>query len=196
MLKAGLRWMWLAQLLVTGAAVADEPVTITADPVDTELRDLLHKAAREADSFPDHFDAQVWLADMSGRLARKMKDERQRIDFLKTAHYEATRAGLKPELVLAVIEVESNFNPGAVSRAGARGLMQVMPFWQKEIGKPGDSLFHVRTNLRYGCTILKYYLDKEKGNLFRALGRYNGSTGRWNYPKKVYAAYNNRWFSQ
>jgi soluble lytic murein transglycosylase-like protein len=164
--------------------------------IDPALRNALYQAARDSSSFNDHFEAQVWLADMSGRLSRKVKDEQHRLNILKVAHFEARRAGLKPELVLAVIDVESNFNPAAVSRAGARGLMQVMPFWKKEIGKPGDSLFNVRTNLRYGCTILKYYLDKEKGNLFRALGRYNGSRGRWRYPKKVYQAYNKRWFSQ
>lgn len=164
--------------------------------VDPELRQTLYEAARDSRSFNDHFEAQVWLTDMSGRLAKKVKDEQQRLRILKMAHHEATRVGLKPELVLAVIDVESNFNPAAVSYAGARGLMQVMPFWKKEIGKPGDSLFNIRTNLRYGCTILKYYLDKEKGNLFKALGRYNGSRGRWGYPKKVYHAYNKRWFSQ
>ena len=167
-----------------------------ADNIDPALRNALYQAARDSRSFNDHFEAQVWLADMSGRLSRKVKDEQHRLKILKVTHFEATRAGLKPELVLAVIDVESNFNPAAVSHAGARGLMQVMPFWKKEIGKPADSLFNIHTNLRYGCTILKYYLDKEQGNLFRALGRYNGSRGRWRYPKKVYQAYNKRWFSQ
>lgn len=164
--------------------------------VDPELRQSLYEAARDSSSFNDEFEAQVWLMDMSGRLAKKVKNEQQRLKILKLAHHEATRAGLKPELVLAVIDVESNFNAAAISRAGAQGLMQVMPFWKKEIGKPNDSLFNMTTNLRYGCTILKYYLDKESGNLFKALGRYNGSRGRWTYPKKVYHAYNKRWFSQ
>lgn len=165
-----------------------------ADEVDPELRRLLKEAAHATDSFQDRFDAQVWLTDMSNRLREKVPDPKTRVELLKTVHYEATRAQLKPEIVLAVIDVESNFDPFAISRAGARGLMQVMPFWLKEIGKPGDSLFRVQTNLRYGCTILKYYLTKEKGNLFRALGRYNGSVGRWDYPKKVYHAFNKRWF--
>ena len=168
----------------------------TPDQVDAELRTLLKTAAEEANSFPDKFDAEVWLSDMSTRLARKVSDPRTRVNLLKQIHYEATRADLKPEIVLAVIEVESNFNPYAVSRAGAHGLMQVMPFWMKEIGRPGDSLFRIKTNLRYGCTILRYYLDKEKGNLSRALGRYNGSLGKWKYPNKVYQAFNRHWQPQ
>jgi len=164
--------------------------------INPELKTLLKQAANESDSFKDHFDAQVWLVDMSRRLKRKVPDDKKRINMLKIIHYEATRAKLKPELVLAVIDVESNFQPFAVSRAGAHGLMQVMPFWLKEIGRPGDNLFRIQTNLRMGSTILKYYLDKEKGNLTRALGRYNGSLGRWKYPGKVYRAYDKRWYSQ
>jgi soluble lytic murein transglycosylase-like protein len=161
-----------------------------------ELRALLKKAASESDSFQDHFDAQVWLTDMSARLERKVPDPEFRIELLKNIHYEATRARLKPELVMAVIDVESNFQPYAVSRAGAHGLMQVMPFWLKEIGRPGDNLFRIKTNLRMGCTILRHYLDKEKGNLMRALGRYNGSLGKWKYPRKVFSAYDRRWYKQ
>ena len=104
--------------------------------------------------------------------------------------------GLKPELVLSVIEVESNFNRFAISSAGARGLMQVMPFWLKEIGRPGDSLINMQTNLRYGCTILKYYLDKERGKLHAALARYNGSQGQGWYPARVNLAYQKRWYPQ
>jgi soluble lytic murein transglycosylase-like protein len=165
-------------------------------PVDPELKALLKQAANDADSFEDRFHAEVWLADMSQRLERKVPQKEFRIQLLKNVHYEATRAKLSPELVLAVIEVESNFNPYAISSVGARGLMQVMPFWLKEIGKPGDSLFHMQTNLRFGCTILKFYVDKEKGNLVRALARYNGSLGRRKYPAKVYQAFNTRWYPQ
>ncbi len=165
-------------------------------PVDPELKALLKQAANDADSFDDRFHAEVWLADMSQRLERKVPQREFRIQLLKNVHYEATRAKLSPELVLAVIEVESNFNPYAISSVGARGLMQVMPFWLKEIGKPGDSLFRMQTNLRFGCTILKFYLDKEKGNLVRALARYNGSLGRREYPAKVYQAFNTRWYPQ
>lgn len=169
---------------------------VNADEVDPELRALLKRAATESDSFSDRFDAEVWLFDMSRRLEKKIPDHRFRLELLKNIHYEAKRAGLLPELVLAVIEVESDFDPFAISRAGARGLMQVMPFWLKEIGKPGDSLFRVRTNLRYGCTILKYYLDKEKGNLHQALARYNGSLGKRTYPSKVNRALSVRWYKQ
>lgn len=159
-----------------------------------ELAVLLKQAANESDSFSDKYEATVWLTDMSYRLRKRVPDPKFRIELLKNVHYEAKRVGVEPELVLALIEVESNFKPFAISRVGARGLMQVMPFWLKKIGRPGDSLFNVRTNLRYGCTILKYYLDKEKGNLTRALGRYNGSLGRWKYPGKVYRAFDRRWF--
>lgn len=171
---------------------------LAADPipsVDPELRDLLKKAANETDSFSDRFDGQVWLTDMSRRLQERVPDQDFRIELLKNVHYEAHRARIEPELVLSVIQVESNFNPYAISRAGAIGLMQVMPFWLKEIGKPGDSLFRVQTNLRYGCTILKYYLDKEHGNRVRALMRYNGTRER-RYPAQVYRAFDNHWYPQ
>lgn len=160
----------------------------------SELAIILKQAANDADSFNDKYDAAVWLTDMSYRLRKRMPDPKLRVEFLKNVHYEAKRVGVEPGMVLALIEVESNFKPYAISRVGARGLMQVMPFWLKKIGRPGDSLFNVRTNLRYGCTILKFYLDKEKGNLTRALGRYNGSLGRWKYPSKVYRAFDRRWF--
>lgn len=163
---------------------------------DPELRALLKKAVAESDSFADRFDAEVWLTDMSQRLGKRIPDARYRIKLLKTVHYEAKRAGLAPELVLAVIDVESDFNQFAISSAGARGLMQVMPFWLKEIGKPGDSLFRIQTNLRYGCTILKYYLDKEKGNLRTALARYNGSKGTRTYAARVNKVLRTRWYKQ
>jgi soluble lytic murein transglycosylase-like protein len=130
---------------------------------------------------------QAWLAQQAPKLARRIPDPTQRLELLKTIHYEATRAGLDPPLVLGVIEVESAFRKYAISPAGARGYMQVMPFWVHDIGQPGDNLFHLRTNLRYGCTILRYYLDRERGNLFRALGRYNGSLGKTGYPRAVLA---------
>ena len=183
-------------LVTGGSLVIPTARAIAIDPVDPELRALLRQAAADTDSFPDRFEAEVWLMDMSRRLEKKLPDPAFRIDLLKQVHYEANRAGLSPELVLAVIEVESNFNPFAISSAGARGLMQVMPFWLKEIGKPGDSLFRVHTNLRYGCTILKYYLDKERGNLFHALARYNGSRGKPQYPTLVNRAMKARWYRQ
>ncbi|MFQ5757599.1 MAG: lytic transglycosylase domain-containing protein [Acidiferrobacterales bacterium] len=168
----------------------------TPTQVDPQLKQLLKRAANQTDSFYDRFDAWVWLADMSRRLEKKIPDAIFRIELLKTVHREATRAKLTPELVLAVIEVESDFDPFAISIAGARGLMQVMPFWLKEIGRTEDNLFHVSTNLRFGCTILRYYVDKENGNRVRALARYNGSTGKNNYPARVFHLWNTRWFPQ
>lgn len=179
-------------LVVDGAVAA----ALLPQEQDQELRGVLERAVAESDSFTDRFDAEVWLLDMSRRLERKLPDHRFRIELLKQVHYEAKRVRLPPELVLAVIEVESNFNPFAISGAGARGLMQVMPFWLKQIGRPDDSLFRVHTNLRFGCTILRYYLDKEKGNLFHALARYNGSRGQRTYPALVDRAWKTRWYRQ
>jgi soluble lytic murein transglycosylase-like protein len=131
---------------------------------------------------------------MSGRLAKRIPDRVAREELLVTVHYEAKRAGLDPQLVLGLIQVESAFRKYALSTAGARGYMQVMPFWVKLIGGGGDqNLFHLRTNLRFGCVILRHYLDIEKGDLFRALGRYNGSLGRPQYPNLVLAAWRGNW---
>jgi soluble lytic murein transglycosylase-like protein len=136
---------------------------------------------------------QDWLNEMGRRLSRRIPDAAVRQDFLNAVHYEATRAGLDPELVLGLIEVESNFRKYAVSSASARGLMQVMPFWVDVIGAKDHNLFHLRTNLRYGNTILRHYLDIERGDLFRALGRYNGSLGRPEYPNLVFGAWKRNW---
>lgn len=162
-------------------------------PVSEELRQLLRNAIEASDSFSNRYDAEVWLVDMSYRLEHKVTDPEKRLHMLQQIHYEATRAELYPELVLAVIDVESNFNQFAISKAGAMGLMQVMPFWLKEIGHPEDNLFHLRTNLRMGCTILRYYLDMEKGDLTQALARYNGSKGSYRYTNKVFKVLNDRW---
>ena len=129
-----------------------------------------------------------WVTEMSRRLAAKFADERERRDFLATVYYEATRAGLDPQLVLGVIHHESGFKKYAVSTASARGFMQVMPFWTRQIGSPDHNLFNLRTNLRYGCVILRHYLDIEGGDYYRALGRYNGSLGRSEYPTAVMGA--------
>jgi soluble lytic murein transglycosylase-like protein len=178
-------------LLMTAGAHAAEPAA-----VDPALRAALIEAIGSSDSFENRYVAEVWLMDMSRRLQKKMPDADQRIALLRQVHFEATRAGLQPELVLAVIEVESNFNRWAISHAGARGLMQIMPFWLKEIGRPDDNLFHVDTNLRFGSTILRHYLDVAKGNLTEALARYNGSYGRYDYPRLVYKALDQRWYVQ
>jgi soluble lytic murein transglycosylase-like protein len=143
--------------------------------------------------FSQDLQAQEWLQHMSQRLKSRIPDAESREDFLRTVHYEANRAGLEPELVLGLIQVESGFKKYAVSSAGARGYMQVMPFWTKSIGVPEHNLFHLRLNLRYGCTILRHYLDIEHGDLYRALGRYNGSLGQSQYPQSVLNAWHKNW---
>ncbi|MDH5485150.1 MAG: lytic transglycosylase domain-containing protein [Gammaproteobacteria bacterium] len=161
---------------------------------DPELRKRLIQAIEQADSFDDRFDAEVWLLDMSTRLEKRLPDPEQRLDLLKNIHREASRAKLPAELVLAVIEIESRFDHFAISKSGAQGLMQIMPFWLKEIAHPDDNLMDIKTNLRMGCTILKYYLDMEQGHIRRALARYNGSLGSWKYPDKVMTVLSQKWF--
>lgn len=143
--------------------------------------------------FSDSIAAVNWLTEMSRRLDRRIPRFEARLDFLRTIHYEAARAGLDPQLILAIVQVESGFRKYAISSAGARGYMQVMPFWVGLIGRGEDNLFSLRTNLRYGCVILRHYLDIEKGDLFRALGRYNGSLGKAEYPNMVMAAMRTSW---
>jgi soluble lytic murein transglycosylase-like protein len=164
-----------------------------ADSVRARLSQQVADRGVAAIYFRSSSDAQRWLAAMDARLANRMPDRKQRLELLRTVHYEATRARLDPQLVLGVIEVESGFRKYAVSRAGARGYMQVMPFWVKLIGQPGHNLFHLRTNLAYGCAILRFYLDMEHGDYYRALGRYNGSLGQPEYPNLVLSAWRGRW---
>ena len=160
---------------------------------DATLQKLLSQAINASDSFDDRFDAEVWLVDMSNRLQKFVDDEKHRLLLLRGIHREASRANLVPELVLAVIEVESHFDHFAISRSGAQGLMQVMPFWLNEIGHPKDNLVDINTNLRMGCTILKYYMDMEKNDLHKALARYNGSAGSKKYSTKVLEALRVNW---
>jgi soluble lytic murein transglycosylase-like protein len=181
----------LGALLLASTGVAP---AATLERPDTQLRSLLEQTISESDSFNDRFDAEVWLMDMSARLKSRLPNDRERLKLLKNIHYEANKVGLPPEMVLAVINVESNFNRWAISRVGAQGLMQIMPFWLKEIPQAGDNLFDVRTNLRFGCTILKYYITKEKGDFQCALARYNGSLGKVWYPNRVFDALRTRWF--
>jgi len=162
--------------------------------VDKALRDALIKAVNQKElQFNDQYDAQAWMLAMSSRLQPYIADERKRFELLALIHQEATLSGLKPEMVLALIEIESKFDRYAVSHVGAQGMMQVMPFWKKQIGRPDDNLIVTATNLRYGCTILKYYLDKEHGDLRSALADYNGSSVYGNYPELVFKAYNKKW---
>lgn len=169
------------------------PASSFAGQVDPELRQRLSAAMAEDGGFEDRFDAEVWLADMSERLRPRISSEAERLELLRMVHAEARRAELSPELVLAVIQVESNFDRFAISVVGARGLMQIMPFWLEELGRPDDNLFDVHTNLRFGTTILRYYLDIEKGHESRALARYNGSLGSHKYPNLVFNALRERW---
>lgn len=164
-----------------------------ADSVRARLSQQVSDRAVPAMVFRSSTDAQRWLADMDARLEKRIPDRKQRLELLRTVHYEATRARLDPQLVLGVIEVESGFRKYAVSRAGARGYMQVMPFWVRLIGQHGHNLFHLRTNLAYGCAILRFYLDKENGDYYRALGRYNGTLGQPQYPNLVLSAWRGRW---
>ena len=143
--------------------------------------------------FASDKEGDAWLQTMSARLQKRIPNAAYREDFLRTVHYEASRAGLDPQLVLGLIQVESGFNKYAVSTAGARGFMQIMPFWPRAIGASDHNLFLLRTNLRYGCTILRHYLDREHGDLFRALGRYNGSLGQSAYPNLVLATWRKHW---
>ncbi len=131
--------------------------------------------------------------DMSYRLERYIDDPVLRLEMVARVRYEAQKVNLPPELVLAVIHTESTFDPGAISSAGALGLMQIMPFWKFIIGDKQDDLMNLHTNIRYGVTILNHYLDKENGNLTRALARYNGSLGKTWYPKRVYTNWKRHW---
>jgi len=161
--------------------------------VDEELRAKLLQTIAEADSFEDKFDAEVWLVQKSAVLARFVENPDRRLHILKEVHKAAKLAKLPPEFVLAVIQIESAFDHYAVSRVGAQGMMQVMPFWKHEIGRDSDNLIDLKTNLQYGCTILKHYLDKEKGHWANALARYNGSYGRYTYSRKVIDAWSDYW---
>ena len=190
-----MRWL-IATIISLSASVAFAGAQ-QYEPLSASVRGALHKAVSDArptvSSFKNPIEAADWLGEMSRRLEKRIPDRDYRIDLLRSIHYEATRAGLDPQLVLGLMQVESGFRKYAVSSAGARGYMQVMPFWVKLIGRPEDSLFDLRTSLRYGCTILRHYLDIEKGDLYRALGRYNGSLGKPEYPNMVRAAWQNQW---
>ena len=184
---SALAMLSLPQTALAGAQI-EEPLI---DSVRTALSSAIHNKAPPVPEFANT-EARLaylrWLGEMSGRLSRKVADAPTRIEFLQTVWYEAKRSGLEVSLVLGLIQVESNFRKFAVSSAGARGYMQVMPFWTRVIGD-GDpaKLFHMQTNLRFGCVILRHYLDRENGDLFMTLGRYNGSRGKSPYPNAVFS---------
>jgi soluble lytic murein transglycosylase-like protein len=185
----GLLLALLSHLALAGNQ-AYEPLSAS---VQSQMQSTISDQATPFLAFDSVAEARAWLDAMSKKLEKRMPDKRAREEFLVTVHYEAKRAGLDPQMVLGLIQVESAFRKYAVSSAGARGYMQVMPFWVKQIGQPGHNLFHLRTNLRYGCVILKHYLDVEHGDYFRALGRYNGSLGQADYPNTVVRAWINNW---
>ncbi len=167
------------------------------EPLSNSVKSLMQRSISDKAAprlvFDTEREGQAWLESMSDRLKKKIPNTQYREDFLRTVHYEATRAGLDPQMVLSLIQVESGFKKYAVSSVGARGFMQVMPFWVRSIGAKDHNLFHMRLNLRYGCTILRHYLDIERGDLFRALGRYNGSLGKPQYPNLVLGAWRKNW---
>ena len=189
----------LGALLLALAPVIAFADAALAQP-DPELRKALLGAVSASDSFEDRFEAEVWLADMSARMDRyvpkAMPDAKERFEFLRLVHSEARRAQVPPELVLSVIEIESRFDRFAVSNSGALGYMQVMPFWLTELNRPYDNLFKGPINLRMGCTILKVYIDRAKGDLVRALQLYNGGSGHPKYSYKVLDALSKRWFRE
>ena len=180
-------------LLPLPSAAGNQIYEPLADSVRQRLSRIVSDKAPPSLTFRSAQDAQRWLDEMERRLARRIPDRQQRLELLRAVHYESVRARLDPQLVLGLVEVESGFRKYALSSAGARGYMQVMPFWVKLIGQPNHNLFHLRTNLAYGCAILRHYLDMEKGDYYRALGRYNGSVGKPEYPNLVLAAWKGRW---
>jgi soluble lytic murein transglycosylase-like protein len=180
-------------LLASATSWCAEPTTLDALADRAALRSFLEDTVASSLSFPDRFAAEVWLVDMQRRLAPFVPDAAARLELLGQVHAAATRSGLAPELVLAVIEVESAFDRFAISRVGAQGLMQVMPFWKEEIGRPDDNLTDNATNLAYGCRILQFYLQREDGALHRALAAYNGSTGSRVYSDRVARAWGDHW---
>ena len=187
--------------LCAAAFVLSEGVAMAGAQREEQLSDsvksALHKAVADTPITRTYFESEAhekaWLGEMASRLKKKFGEIEGSLNFLRTAHYESMRAGLDPEMVLGLIQVESNFRKYALSQVGARGFMQVMPFWVKQIGSNDHNLFNLRTNLRYGCIIFRHYLDLEKGDYFRALGRYNGSLGQAEYPTLVVNAWKNRW---
>ena len=167
------------------------------EPLSNSVKALMQRSISDKAvptlNFATPEEGNAWLHEMSQRLKKRIPDDAYREDLLRTVHYEATRAGLDPQLVLGLIQVESGFKKYALSSVGARGFMQVMPFWPRNIGASDHNLFLLRTNLRYGCTILRHYVDIEHGDLYRALGRYNGSLGQPQYPNLILGAWRKNW---
>lgn len=195
-MKTKLQMGLLTSVLLLGSGLAhagaQREEAMSAN-VRASLQRGLADTAVSRTAFRNPADEAAWLQEMSRRLSKWIPDEAERLEFLTTLHWEASRAGVDPQLMLGVIHVESRFRKYAVSPVGARGYTQVMPFWVKAIGSPDHNLFQLRTNLRYGALILRHYIDIERGDLFRALGRYNGSLGRAEYPNLVVGAWKRYW---
>jgi soluble lytic murein transglycosylase-like protein len=192
-LISGLALSLAVALLPAAVQAGAQEYEPLAASVQAALQSAIADRASPEPQFPSIREKVDWLTEMSARLSRRMPDREGRLEFLKTVYYEAKRAGLDPQMVLALIQVESGFKKYSVSSAGARGYMQVMPFWVRLIGSKDQNLFHMRVNLRFGCTILRHYLDIENGDVYRALGRYNGSLGKPEYPNMVRAAWERQW---
>ena len=190
-----MRRLQVVWLLLMPLVSASEPLVSASEPqnVDLLLRNRLAAAMADAHDSLDRFDAEVWLRVSDQRLARYLPSQAERLQLLQLVYRESSLRALDPDLVLAVIQIESAFDRYAISRVGAQGLMQVMPFWRVEIGRPQDNLTQVETNIRYGTVILAHYLDISEGDLVDALARYNGSRGRLRYPDKVIKAWRTRW---
>ncbi len=171
------------------------PAALADRQLDPELKAVVSAAIKSGECFTDKYDAEVWYKLMEPRLRRYVKDHTERVDILKHTYCESRRVELPAELVLAVMDVESSFNTWAVSSAGAQGLMQVMPFWPEQLGMKRYQLMQVQPNIRMGCAILKYYYDREKRDVRKALARYNGSVGRREYPDLVISRWTSRWRS-
>lgn len=180
----------LGAVQLSGLGTAALAKTVEVDPL---LRERLAQNLAENHDNLDRFDAQVWLQVSDQRLQRYLPSQEDRLNLLQLVYRESTLQGLDPDLVLAVMQIESAFNRFAISRVGAQGLMQVMPFWRLEIGRPQDNLIAAETNIRYGTVILAHYIDVAKGDLVDALARYNGSRGRLKYPEKVISAWRKTW---
>jgi soluble lytic murein transglycosylase-like protein len=182
-----LLFLTIAVLACAGAGARDAG---TPDPA---VAERLARVLAEDAAQPDHFDAKVWLLSANPKLQRYVHDDDERARILRYVYRESLRNGIDPDLVMAVMQVESAFDRFAVSRAGAQGLMQVMTFWRNEIGRPHDNLTDIETSIRYGTAILAHYLEVSRGDLIDALARYNGSRGRLRYPELVIGAYRRTW---
>lgn len=186
----------LALLLVSGSGLVNaggQKEEALSAKARASLQKSMADTASTKTAFQNPVEEKAWLAEMSKRLAKRIPNESERLEFLTTLHWEASRAGVDPQLMLGLIQVESGFRKYAVSPVGARGYTQVMPFWVRTIGTRDHNLFQLRTNLRYGALILRHYIDIERGDLYRALGRYNGSLGRPEYPTLVVGAWKRHW---